>query len=257
MLRLFTPWIRIAHLTPLICVDVLLAADEEPSVKGGEDETVVTRLPEELDVGGVGHSGHWDAVGVFGGGAERLRHLLLTYTPVGGHEGHPAKEQGGKRLDEGEARGTHLLQERHRVRTKHGLRFKRENSDKTNKQAKYRKWGMKPLPWRVSGRRGKRAAAAKGQLSSSKARTKSRTTFFLIQVGNSHPVPFVLQQPASDRRGRSSLPHTPSSLIHPYKAKTHKSVPSASILIPRLILISPLPCFPVQMFTAANICHTG
>lgn len=87
-------------------------------MKGGEDEAVVARLPEELDVGGVGDSRHWDTIGVFGGGAERLWHLLLTYAPVGGHEGQPAQEKGGKRLDEGEARGTHLLQERHYVRTK-------------------------------------------------------------------------------------------------------------------------------------------
>lgn len=108
-------------------------------MKGGEDKAVVARLPEELDVGGVGHSRHWDAVGVFVGGAERLWHLLLTDTPVGGHEGHTAKEQGGKRLDEGETRGTHLLQERHRVRTKRGLRFKRGKVSKRNKQGKRRK----------------------------------------------------------------------------------------------------------------------
>lgn len=90
-------------------------------MKGGEDEAVVARLPEELDVGGVGDSRHWDAVGVFGGGAEGLRNLLLSHTPVGGQEGHAAQEQGGQRLDEGDARGAHLLQERHHVGEKRGL----------------------------------------------------------------------------------------------------------------------------------------
>lgn len=110
------------HLTPLVGVDVLLTGDEEPSVKGGKDEAVVARLPEELDVGGVGDPRHWDAVGVLGGGAEGLWHLLLTHTPVGGQEGHAAQEQRGQRLDEGDARGTHLLQERHRVQENRGLR---------------------------------------------------------------------------------------------------------------------------------------
>lgn len=91
-------------------------------MKGGEDEAVVARLPEELDVGGVGDAGHRDAVGVFVGGAKGLWHLLLPHAPVGGHEGHPGQEEGGQRLDEGQARGTHLLQERHGVRGKGRLR---------------------------------------------------------------------------------------------------------------------------------------
>lgn len=91
-------------------------------MKGGKNEAVVARLPEELDVGGVGDSGHWDAVGVFGGGAEGLGHLLLAHAPVGGHEGHGAQEQGGQRLDEGDARGPHPLQQRHGVRERRGLR---------------------------------------------------------------------------------------------------------------------------------------
>lgn len=82
-------------------------------MKGGEDEAVVPGLPEELDVGGVGHAGHGDAVAVFGGRTERFRHLLFTNAPIGGHEGHGAEEERRNGLDEGEARRTHLLQERH------------------------------------------------------------------------------------------------------------------------------------------------
>lgn len=126
-------------------------------MKGGEDEAVVARLPEELDVGGVGDSRHWDTIGVFGGGAERLWHLLLTYAPVGGHEGHPAQEEGGKRLDEGEARGTHLLQERHYVRTRIRAEAAGDSRVKSpvrkrNEQAKLWNLVIKPLPWKVSRR---------------------------------------------------------------------------------------------------------
>lgn len=82
-------------------------------MEGGEDEAVVSRLPEELDVGGVGDAGDGDAVAVLGGSTEGFGHLLLAHAPVRGHEGHPAQEQRHYCLDEGEARGTHLLQERH------------------------------------------------------------------------------------------------------------------------------------------------
>lgn len=136
------------RLTPLVGVDVLLAGDEEAGVKVGKDEAVVARLPEELDVGVVGDSGHWDAVGVFGGGAEGLRHLLLPHTPVGGHEGHAAQKQGGEGLDEGDARGTHLLQERHRVREKPGLRggrsFSRERKVQLIRGPNHHKTGNEP-----------------------------------------------------------------------------------------------------------------
>lgn len=158
MHKLFSPVSRLFHLTPLVSVDVLLAGDEEPGVKGGKDEAVVARLPEELDVGGVGDSGHWDAVGVFGGGAEGLWHLLLTHTPVGGHEGHATQGQGGERLDEGDARGTHLLQERHRVREKPGLTggrsSNREKSPVITRTKASQDWKRvtTPLPWKVSER---------------------------------------------------------------------------------------------------------
>lgn len=102
-------------LTPHICVDVLLTGDEQASVKPGEDEAVVPRLPGELDVGGVGDAGDGDAVAVLGGRTERLGHLLFAHAPVGGHKGHAAQEERHERLDEGEARGTHLLQEGHHV----------------------------------------------------------------------------------------------------------------------------------------------
>lgn len=82
-------------------------------MKGREDEAVVACLPVELDVGGVGDAGNGDAVAVLGGSAEGLGHLLSTHAPVRRHEGHAAQEQRQDCLDEGEARGTHLLQERH------------------------------------------------------------------------------------------------------------------------------------------------
>lgn len=106
--------ISASALTPCVCVDVLLTGDEQAGVKLGEDEAVVPRLPGELDVGGVGHAGNGDAVAVFGGRTEGLRHLLSAHAPVRGHEGHAAQEERHKRLDKGEARGTHLLQEGHR-----------------------------------------------------------------------------------------------------------------------------------------------
>lgn len=81
-----------------------------------EDEAVVSRLPEELDVGGVGHSGDGDAVGVLGGCAERLGHLLLSHTPEGGHEGYGVQEERHDRLEEGQGRGAHPLKEGHRAR---------------------------------------------------------------------------------------------------------------------------------------------
>lgn len=102
-------------LTPRVCVDVLLTGDEQAGVEPGEDEAVVPRLPGELDAGGVGHAGDGDAVAVLGGRTERLGHLLFAHAPVGGHEGHAAQEEGHERLQEGEARGAHLLQEGHRV----------------------------------------------------------------------------------------------------------------------------------------------
>lgn len=107
-----------SSLTPHVRVDVLLADDEQAGVEGGEDEAVVPRLPEELDVGGVGHAGNGDAVAVLGGRAEGLGHLLFPHTPVGGHEGNAAQEEGRHRLDEGEARGAHLLHQRHHAGTK-------------------------------------------------------------------------------------------------------------------------------------------
>ena len=87
-------------------------------MEGGEDEAVVPRLPEELDVGGVGHAGNGDAVAVLGGRTEGLGHFLFPHAPVGGHEGDAAQEEGHHRLDEGEARGAHLLHERHHAGTK-------------------------------------------------------------------------------------------------------------------------------------------
>lgn len=82
-------------------------------MKGGEDKAVVPRLPGELHVGGVGDAGNGDAVAVLGGRAKRLGHLLFPHAPVGGHEGQGTQEERHDRLDKGEARGAHLLQERH------------------------------------------------------------------------------------------------------------------------------------------------
>lgn len=82
-------------------------------MEDGEDEAVVPGLPGELDGGGVGHAGNGDAVNVLDGRAEGLGHLLPTRAPVGGHEGDAPREEGHNGLEEGEARGTHLLQESH------------------------------------------------------------------------------------------------------------------------------------------------
>lgn len=90
-------------------------------MKGGEDESVVPRLPGELDAGGVGDTGNWDAVAVLGGRTQRLWHLLFAHAPVGGHEGNAAQEERHDRLDEGEAGGTHLLQECHHTRGRGGF----------------------------------------------------------------------------------------------------------------------------------------
>lgn len=84
-------------------------------MKGGEDKAVVPRLPRELNAGGVGDAGHRDAVAVLGGRTKGLGHLLFTHAPVGGHDGPAAQQERHDRLDEGEARGTHQLQERHRT----------------------------------------------------------------------------------------------------------------------------------------------
>lgn len=51
-------------------------------MKAGEDKAVVTRLPEELNVGGVGDTGDGDAVAVLDGSAKGLRHLLFTHAPI-------------------------------------------------------------------------------------------------------------------------------------------------------------------------------
>lgn len=102
-----------SSLTPCVRVDVLLAGDEQAGVELGEDKAVVPGLPEELHAGGVGHSGNGDAVAVLGGRAERLGHLLPAHAPVGGQEGHGPQEESDGSLDEGEARGAHLLQEVH------------------------------------------------------------------------------------------------------------------------------------------------
>ncbi len=84
-------------------------------MKGGKDKAVVPRLPGELDVGGVGDAGNRDAVALLDGRAKRLGHLLFAHAPVGGQEDHAAQEERHHRLDKGEARGAHLLQERHRA----------------------------------------------------------------------------------------------------------------------------------------------
>lgn len=110
---LFRHTYTVSSLTPCVCVDVLLAGDEQAGVEGWEDKAVVARLPGELDAGGVGDAGNGDAVAVLGGRTEWLGHLLSAHAPVGGHEGHATQEERHHRLDEGEARGTHLLQERH------------------------------------------------------------------------------------------------------------------------------------------------
>lgn len=79
-------------LTPCVCVDVLLADDEQAGVEGGEHKAVVPRLPEELDVGGVGDARNRDAVAVFCGSAKGFGHLLLAHAPVRGQEGHDTEE---------------------------------------------------------------------------------------------------------------------------------------------------------------------
>lgn len=100
-------------LTSSVCIDVLLTDEKQPRVEGGEDEAVVPGLPEELDVGVVVQAGDGDAVGVLGGRAERLWHLLFTRAPEGGHKGQGAQEERQNRLEEGKGRRTHLLQESH------------------------------------------------------------------------------------------------------------------------------------------------
>ncbi len=82
-------------------------------MEGGKDEAVVARLPGELDAGGVGDAGNGDAVAVLGGRTKWLGHLLFTHAPIGGHKGCSTQEEGHHCLDEGEARGTHPLQECH------------------------------------------------------------------------------------------------------------------------------------------------
>lgn len=89
-------------------------------MKVWEDEAVVARLPEELDVGGVGHARHRDAPLELGGRAERLGHLLLARAPEGGGEGHGAQQEGHDCLEEGQGRGAHSLEEGH-----HGSRRRR------------------------------------------------------------------------------------------------------------------------------------
>ena len=108
-------------LTPFVSVDVLLADEEQASVKGGEHEAVIPGLPEELDVGGVGQAWNGDAVAVLGWRTERLGHLPLTHAPEGRHEGHSAEEERHDCLEEGEGWGTHPLQECHHARLKWGL----------------------------------------------------------------------------------------------------------------------------------------
>lgn len=82
-------------------------------MEGGEYKAVVAGLPEELDVGGIGDTGHGDAVAVLLGSAKGLRDLLLSDAPVGGQEGSGAQEEGHHRLHKGEAGGSYSLQERH------------------------------------------------------------------------------------------------------------------------------------------------
>lgn len=78
-------------------------------MEGREYKAVVPGLPEELDVGGVGDTGHGDAVAVLVGSAERLGDLLLANAPVGGQEGSGAQEERRQRLDKGEAWGSYPL----------------------------------------------------------------------------------------------------------------------------------------------------
>lgn len=85
-------------------------------MKVREDEAVVARLPEELDVGGVGQARHRDAPRELGGRAERLGYLLLARAPEGGGEGHGAQQEGHDCLEEGQGRGAHPLEEGHPVR---------------------------------------------------------------------------------------------------------------------------------------------
>lgn len=99
----------VESLTPGVFVDVLLADEEESGVEGGEDEAVVSGLPGELDVRGVGDSGHGDAVLVFDRRTQRLGNLLLPLAPEGGQEGEAGHEEGGRGLEEGEAGASHLL----------------------------------------------------------------------------------------------------------------------------------------------------
>lgn len=94
--------VQLLFLTPCVSVDVLLTNDEQTRVKGGEDEAVVPGLPEELDVRGVGHAGDGNTVGVLGGRAERLGHLLFALAPEGGHQGHRVQEERHDGLEEGE-----------------------------------------------------------------------------------------------------------------------------------------------------------
>lgn len=107
------PHFPLPSLTPGVGVNVLLAGDEQACVEGREHKAVVPGLPEELDVGGVGDTRHGDAVAVLVGSAERLWDLLLPDAPVGGQEGGGAQEEGGHRLEKGEARGAYSLKERH------------------------------------------------------------------------------------------------------------------------------------------------
>lgn len=85
-------------------------------MEGGEDEAVVACLPEELDVGGVGHAGHRDASLELGGRAEGLGHLLPARAPEGGREGQGAQQEGHHGLEEGEGRGSNSLKEGHHRR---------------------------------------------------------------------------------------------------------------------------------------------
>lgn len=82
-------------------------------MKCREDEAVVSGFPGEEDAGGVGDARDGDAVAVFGGRTQRFGHLLFTHAPVGGQEGEAAQQKGQGRLDEGQVRRAHLLQQRH------------------------------------------------------------------------------------------------------------------------------------------------
>lgn len=61
-------------------------------MEGREHKAVVPRLPEELDVGGVGDARNRDAVAVLGGSTKGFGHLLLTHAPVRGQEGRDTEE---------------------------------------------------------------------------------------------------------------------------------------------------------------------